>query len=256
MAFEFAGNVYGAAPFVMEKVQASADCYQGQLLRLDVNAGGVVEPVAVAAAGPDTTSYIAGICTAVRTSPTYDSTYQGDLATYDTTQAAQVANDPKGPTLVDVTIIRPGDKIKAPICNGTIGTNLDLLTATADATDGLTVTHNAITTSTSFYSVVYCRSGLNKGQYRRVTTGATGVQTVLVAFTYDVLIGDTFVVANVGGLPGSTAHFDVDSQFQAFDGGGQNNSYFRGQVLELNLEEAGKEWMVVTINPVHLAYTV
>jgi len=253
---EYAGNIYGAAPFVMEKVQAAADCYQGQLLRLDADAGGVVEPVAVANAGPDTASFIVGLCTAVRTSPTYNSTYKGDFADYDTTQATQVANDPVGPTLVDVTIIRPGDKIKGPICKGTIGTNLDLLTDTGASTDGLTVTHNAITTSTSFYSVIYCRTGANRGQYRRVTTGATGVQTVLVAFTYDITAGDTFVVANVGGLPGSTAHFDVDSQFQAFDGGGQNNSYYRGQILELNLEEAGKEFMVVTINPAHLAYTV
>jgi len=255
MAFEYAGNMYGATPFVMEKVPLAANCYQGQLARLDADAGGVIEPVAAAAAGPDTTSYIVGIVSAIRTSPTYNGTYQGDLGTYDTTQATQVANDPVGPCLADITIIRPGDKIKAPVCFTTIGTAPTVITTTGTSTTGLTFVGNALAvTSISQYSVAYCRTGANRGQYRKITTGATGTQTVLVAFTYDIAVGDTFVVVNLA-PPGSTLHFDVDTQFQAVVGNWAT-SYYRGQTLELNLEEAGKEFIVFTINPAHLAYTV
>jgi len=255
MAFEYAGNMYGAAPFVLDRVQLAANCYVGQLVRADTNAGGSIEPIANAAAGPDTTSYILGMVTAIRTSPTYDSTFQGDLGTYDTTQATQVANDPVGPALADITVIRPGDKIKAPIVNATIGTALDLQTVTTGSADGLTFVANAITSSTSQYSTSYCRTGANRGQYRKVTTGNATTQTVLVGFTYDIAVGDTFVTAQCS-MPGMPLHWDADSQFQAVDGDSAISNYYRGTTLELNLEESGREFIVFTINPVHLAWTV
>lgn len=257
MAFEYAGSMYGVGgPFIMEKVPIAATSYVGQLVRADIDAGGVVEPMAAEAAGPDTTSYVVGIVNAIRTSPTYNSTYKGDGGTYDTTQADQVANDPVGLCLAEIIIIRPGDKIKAPICNATLGTAVTPITVTTGSSDGLTFLGNTLTTSSkSNYSTAYCRSGANRGQYRKITTGSTTTQTVLTAFTYDISAGDVFVVVNCS-PPGANLHFGIDSQFQAVNGLAALTNYYRGQTLELNLEEAGKEFIVFTINPVHLAYTI
>jgi hypothetical protein len=256
MAFEYAGSLYGATtPFIMP-MQLSADCYVGQMVRRDANAGGIIEPMAAEAAGPDTTSYILGVVVGIRTSPTYSATYQGDGGTYDTTQATQVANDPIGACMADVWVIRPGDKIRAPICNATVGTAVTPVTVTTGSTDGLTFVGNTLTTSSvSFYSTAYCRSGANRGLYRRITTGGTTTQTMLVAFPYDIAAGDVFVVVNCA-IPGSNLHWGIDSLFQGVNGLAALTNYYRGMTIELNLEESGREFIVFTVDPAHIASIV
>lgn len=246
---EYAGDLSGAAP-VIKNYKVSADCYAGQLLRWDVNGGGTVEPVAVAGAGPDTTSYIAGICTGVVTSPTYNATYRGDLCTYDTTQATLVANDPVGAAEVQVTLVTPTTLLKAPIVKDTIGTNAERKACTTGSSDGLTLVVAAIDTTVSQYSTVYNSIGANVGEYRKVTTGATTTQTVLVPFQYDIAVGDTFCIANV--VEGN-AHIDFESQFQGIDSSAALSNYYTVTVHELNLKEAGKEYAVFSINPRHFA---
>lgn len=256
MSFSYAGSMYGGSltPFIMEKIQIAANCYTGQLARIDVNAGGVIEPIAVAGAGPDATSYILGIVNAIRTSPTFDTTFQGDLGTYDTTQATQLANEPVGAVEAEVIVLRPGDKVRAPIVNATVGTAITVQTVTTGSADGLTFVANTITTaSTSQYSVSYCRTGANRGLYRKVTTGNATTQTFLVAFPYDIAVGDTFVTVQCT-LPGGALRWDADSQFQAVDGTSAITSYYRGVCLELNLEKAGEEYIIFTIHPDHLAW--
>jgi len=249
MAFSWGGDVCGGLP-VTKTLQAAANCYQGQLLRWDANAGGLVEPMAAAGAGPDTTSYVAGICTAVVTSPTFNSTYRGDLCTYDTTQATLTANDPVGPALVQVTRIFPTTLIRAPIVKDTIGTNPERKACTTGSADGLTFVIATIDTSVSQFSTAYCSTGANAGQYRKITTGATATQTVLVPFTYDIAVGDTFVVANiVEGL----AHIDLDTQFQGIDSSSALSNYYVIYVHELNLAKAGQEYAVFQFAPRHFA---
>jgi hypothetical protein len=237
MAFSWAGDLNGAKP-VIKNYQIAASVYQGQLLRWDVDAGGVVEPVAGAAAGPDTATLIAGICIGVVTSPTFDSTYKGDLGTYDTTQATQIANDPVGAVLAQVLVVTPSTLIKAPIVKDTIGTAPERKACTTGSADGLTFVTATVDTTVSQYSTVYCSIGANKGVYRKVTTGNATTQTVLVAFPYDIAVGDTFCIANVGN---GLAHIDFDTQFQGIDSSPALSSYYAVIVHELNLEEAGKE---------------
>ena len=248
MAFSFAGDLSGAAP-VVKKLQIAADVYQGQLLRWDDNAGGLVEPVAAAAAGPDVTSIVAGICTGIVTSPVFNATYKGDKGTYDTAQADLEANNPVGPTLAEVLLITPTTLIKAPIVKDTIGTAPERKACTTGSADGLTFVVPAIDTTVSNYSSAYCSAGANRGQYRKITTGAVTTQTVLVPFTYDIAVGDIFCIANIKeGL----AHIDLDTQLQGIDSSPALTSYFVVYVHELNLEEAGKEYAIFTISPRHL----
>ena len=248
MAFSFAGDLSGAAP-VVKKLQIAADVYQGQLLCWDVDAGGLVEPVAVPLAGPDTVIRIAGICTGIVTSPVFNATYKGDKGTYDTAQADLEANNPVGPTLAEVLLITPTTLIKAPIVKDTIGTAPERKACTTGSADGLTFVVATIDTTVSNYSSAYCSAGANRGQYRKITTGAVAVQTVLVPFTYDIAVGDIFCIANIKeGL----AHVDLDTQFQGIDSSPALSKYFVVYVHELNLEEAGKEYAIFTISPRHL----
>jgi len=249
MAFSWAGDLSGANP-VVRRVQVAADCYQGQLLIWDLNAGGLVEPITVGGAGPDATSQVAGICSAVVTSPSYDSTYRGDKATYDVTQAALEANDPVGPTTVDMILVTPTTLIKAPIVRTTIGTSLLRQACTTGSNDGLTFIVPTIDTSVSDFSTAYCYDGANRGQYRKVTTGAVATQTFVIPFTYDIAVGDKFVVANVRE---GYAHIDFDSQFQGINGiDSLSSSWWAAYVHEINLEEAGKEYAVFQLSTRHL----
>jgi hypothetical protein len=252
MAFEYAGNMRGLGSPIINRFQIGATCYVGQLLRADGvsgGTGGMVIPAAAAAADPDVSSAIIGPCVAVRTSPTYSSTYQGDTATLDAAQAAQVANDPVGATEVDVCILAPGDMIKAPICTTTLGTAPTLLTVTTGSADGLTFVANTVATTVDDYSTAYCRTGANRGQYRNVITAGTTTQTFTIAFTYDIAEDDTFVVVNM--TKGFTK-FDLDSQFQAFNGADDLTTAYHGYCHQLNLEEAGQEWAIVAPSAAHL----
>lgn len=251
MAWAFHGNMYGAPPVIM-RMQIGADCYVGQVVQSDASNGyGHVIPAAVAGAGPDVTSNLVGVITGVVNSPSYDSSYQGDKATYDSSQANQVDNDPKGPTEVEVTIMRPGDLWRAPIGKVTATAALDTVTATSADTAGDDIIHTAdtITAPTSKYATIYCRSGANRGQYRVITAGGTTDQDVTVCFTYDIAVGDVFVCANVVLGP---ARIDFTTNILGIDGDTSVSNYYDVFCHKLNLEEAGKEYAVVSFAAHHL----
>lgn len=257
MAFQYLGEMTGGlAPRL--NMQIAANCYQGQLLKYDANAGGIVEPVTAASDNPDDTNVIAGICLGPGRYPAagvslYDATYRGDLLTYDTTQATLVANTPVGPQLAEVQILTPNSLIRAPIVKDTIGTNPERKACTTGSSDGLTFVTATVDTTVSNFSTVYCSGGANRGQYRKVTTGNATTQTVLVPFTYDIAVGDTFVIANITeGL----AHIDFDTQFQGIDSSAALTNYYCAFVHELNLEEAGKEYAVFRLAPLHFSPNV
>lgn len=251
MAFSWAGDLTGAKP-VRKYFQVAADCYQGQLLMGDISVSGEVKPIAAAAAGPDTASQIIGICTGIVTSPTYTAAYRGDLGTYDVTQATLAANDPIGPCMAEVVLVTPTTLIKGPVVKDTIGTNPECKAATTGSSDGLTFVIAAIDTTVSMHSTAYCRAGANAGQYRKITTGATTTQTVVIPFTYDIAVGDTFCIAN---LTIGRSWWNPDTLFEGIDSSNPFTSsyYYNTYVHELNLAEAGKEYAVFTFDGAHLA---
>lgn len=251
MAITYAGNVYGATAGPIHNMQVEADCYVGQIVIGSAGAGGHVLACAGAGAGPDTTNNIIGIIVGAVTSPTYDSTYQGDKITYDTTQANQLLNDPVGAALAQVQIIRPGDLLRCPLYKTTKGTALDVLSASAVSTDGLAVYHTgtAITALDDDFSTVYCRTGANRGIYRVVTTGGTKTQTLLIGFPYDIAIGDTFVTAQ---MKLGVTRFEFDSYKLGIAANDDLTQYFMGYCHKLDLEKAGEEYAIVSIHTSHL----
>jgi hypothetical protein len=249
MAFSWAGDLSGAKP-VLKRFQIAGSCYAGQLLKWDANAGGAVEAVVAATAKPEATQLIAGICTAVVTSPTWTpALYFGDMATYDTTQADLVANDPVGAAMVDVVLITPTTLIKAPIYHTANQTALTCNTETAGSADGLTVTAAFDHTSVADNSTLYCRAGANAGQYRKVNNASATAPTCLVAFTYDIAIGDKFVLANI--KEGFSA-VEFTTYINGIDGVEGLTHAWYVYVHELNLAEAGREYAVFTISTRHL----
>ena len=248
MAFSWAGDLSGCLP-VKRYFPINANVYQGQLLTWTSAAGGIVTPMTAASAGPDVTYVIAGICTGIVTSPAYNSTYKGDLGTYDTTQATQVDNDPVGAAQAEVTLITPTTLIRGPIVKDTIGTDPERKACTTGSADGLTFVTATVDTTVDDYSTVYCSIGANRGVSRIVTTAGTTTQTVTIAFPYDIASGDTFVIANA---KEGYAHIDLDTQMQGIDSTPALTSWYVVYIHELNLEEAGKEYAVFTISPRHL----
>lgn len=250
MAWEFAGNMLGAPPLIMS-MQVGADCYVGQMACEDGNGYGHVTLAAVAAAGPDVSSALVGPIVAVRTSPTYTATtYQSDMADYDTTQAAQLANDPKGAVEVDICVMRPGDMFKAPIGKAAISVNIDTVTATATDPEGDDIAHTAdtITAPTHKLSTIYCRSGANKGLYRVITSGGTTDQDVTICFPYDIAVGDVFVCADVKLGP---CRIDLSTYLLGIDASAASN-YYDAFCHRLNLETAGEEYAVVSFAAHHM----
>jgi len=249
MAFEWAGDLAGCGP-IIRRFPIDADVYQGQLLAWSSDAGGIVQPVADgASADPDATTKIAAICTGIVTSATYDSTYRGDKGVYDTTQATQIANDPVGAAMAECIIITPTTLIRGPVVKDTIGTNPERKACTTGSSDGLTYVVAAIDTTVSQYSTSYCSKGANRGLYRVVTTGATTTQTFLIAYPYDIAVGDEFCIANI---KEGFAKINFDTQFQGIDSSDALSYPYYAYVHELNLAEAGKEYAVFTLSTRHL----
>lgn len=255
MAFEYAGDLNGAHP-VVRRFTVGADCYQGQLACGDVSlsTGGEVTACPVAASAlPDATSHIMGIITGVIQSPTYTASYyKGDKATYTTTQATIAALDPPTAQEVEVTLITPTTLVRAPIWQSTPGTALTLGTVTTAVSGGTSYQGNALTATEDSYSTLYCRTGANAGQYRKITADSgTTTQTVVIPFAYGVAVGDTFVACNV--VKGY-AHIDwCGTYLNGIDGGAAVGTYaYFVYVHELNLKEAGKEYCIFTVSPRHL----
>lgn len=251
MAFSWAGDLTGARP-VVRNFPIGATLYEGQLLGYDTAGatnGGYVIPVADAAAGPDTTTFVMGICSGiVQSARLFNSTYKGNYLAYTITQATLAAYDPADAVMAQVTLVTPLTLIKGPIVKDTIGTNPVEVTNTAASSGGTTVTFTTIDTTVDGYSTMYCRTGANRGLSRKVTTAGTTSSVAVVPFPYAIAIGDKFCIANV--VLGQ-AHIQLDTQFQGIDSSADLTYYYKVYVHELNLEEAGKEYAVFTLSAAH-----
>lgn len=253
MAFSWAGDLTGARPIV-KNFQIGATVYQGQLLGYDTAGatnGGYVIPIADAAAGPDTTSFAVGICSGiVQSAKTFNSTYKGETLAYSTTQASLAGYDPADAVMAQVTLITPTTLIRGPVVKDTVGTACVVVTNTVASTNGTTVTFSTIDTTVDGYSTMYCRTGANRGLFRKVTTVGTTSSVAVVPFPYDIAVGDTFAIANV--VEGM-AHIELDTQFQGIDSSAALSNYYKCYVHELNLATAGQEYAIFTLSTDHLA---
>lgn len=245
----YAGNLYGVGvSSITRRFQIAENVNVGQIVMDAYADAGTahVQVLDVAAQDYEDDHRIVGVVAAVHNlnDTTETGSGLGALATYDTTQAAIVANDPKNASEVEVIYALPGVLFRAPIYNGTHGTALTELTVTTASSDGLTITHASDTAiaSPDKLTTVYCRKGANRGIYRVVTTVATGSQTLTVAFPYDTVAGDEFVSVNLK-LALSRVYFDATACFIDASAVVSAN-YYNIFVHELNLEESGKEYAI------------
>jgi len=255
MAFQYMGEITGGLAPKMN-LQVAANCYGGQMLIWDFAVSAAVKPIIAGSDDPSDVTMIAGICLGAGKNTTpgtsrYNATYKGDLITYDVTQATLVANDPVGAAIAEVQLLTPNSLIRGPIVKDTIGTNPECKACTTGSSDGLTFVIPTIDTSVSMYSTAYCRTGANRGEYRVITSGAVATQTVVVPFTNDIAIDDTFCVTNVRqGL----SRIDFDTQFQGIDSSAALTNFYVAIVHELNLEVAGQEYCTFRFSPQHFSY--
>lgn len=249
MGFEYAGSLTGGAP-VTRLFQIGETLYTGQLLMSGLigGASGAVQIADAASEAHENDQPIIGVCSGVHVidDAGWNTTNKGDTATLDVGQAAQIANDPVGATHVETTLIIPNSTlIRAPIYNAAYGTDLTECAITTLSTDGLTVTHasDTVTDIADDLAIVYCRTGANRGHYRVSDTPGANAQTVTIAFPYDTVVGDKFIVAScvfgIGGL-------DFPATANCIDGNNDLNAYYDVYYHDINLEEKGKEFAVLS----------
>lgn len=251
MGWEFAGNLGGSAP-VVRNFQIDETMYTGYLVMsgLPTSTGGNVSILDVATGTHENGLPVMGICTGVVTinDAGWSASGYGDTATFDTTKAAQVANDPIGACEVEVTLIQPDvTLIRGPIYDAAYGTALTECEITTAHSAGTTLTHanDTVTINTAGnddLSVAYCRSGASRGHYRVITTAGANAQAVLIAFPYGSVLKDEFVFASC--VPGVGA-FDFVGTPNYIDGDNSLDAYFDVYYHEINLEESGKEYAVM-----------
>lgn len=254
MSFEYAGSLVGGAPAV-RRMQIGETCYTGQLLmgsHAEDNCGGQCYILDIAAQASEDDHPVLGICTGVYTinDAGWNSSYYGDTATYDSTQAAMVANDPVGATEIEMTVILPNvTLIRGPLYNGTYGTaitELDVTSANAAGTD-IAATGDTAIDYEDDYGVAYCRSGANRGHYRTLKTGDTTTNVAQIPFPKGIAVGDVFVTGP--GVPGITG-LQTDGDANFLDASATLASNWYGVWLwEQNLEESGKEYYVFAFLP-------
>lgn len=130
-----------------------------------------------------------------------------DTATYVT---AQQTDGTSAERTVSV-VINPDAIIKARLAAGaTSGVALasnDVDTASAS---GLAVTAGDYNTVDMDEGIIWCISGANVGQRRKITSTATTAATVTVAFDNDTVVGDVFLHANVYPMDASTPTLTSD----------------------------------------------
>ena len=256
--FAYGGSLVNSAP--IERVyQVAETCYTGQMLKyaslaIVADSLGEVAVLDIATQDSEDDEPIAGCCTSVVTQG--DSGYSGttgygDTATADTSQAAQLANEPVGMTLVKVTLALPWTTLfNGPVYNGAYGTALTELVENTGDSSGLTCTHSETGLDIEDdFGVMYCRSGANKGHYRQMKTPGTGSQVAGIAFPYGIASGDVFVSAP--GVPGNCG-LNIGGTANYIDGATPVNGavFYYGAYLHVqDLEISGRENYTFTFLP-------
>jgi hypothetical protein len=246
--FEVIGTLAGGESTVrVIPMQIGETCYQGQLLE-DGSVAAATAHVGIADAeseAKEDDQPIIGVAVgAVNSRTEFNSTYKGQVCTYTTTQAtiAAFTDVISAATMLVAQVFPNFTRIKGPIYATAFGTALTELTNTVASAGGTVVTHAAITAAfTDALSTIYCRKGANKGQYRVITTSATTSQTVTIPFPYAIAVGDVFVATN-GKLGKCRLTLNATANYIDGMAGAAQTNYYDIRMLQLNLEESGKEW--------------
>lgn len=241
-------------------IKPGATIYRGSLVCVDQSAldeGVVIREQADGASNTTNKDVPLGVAIGfnLRT-PTFSSTYLADYITdagatgirSSTTEFTGVEGPwAKGEkrAMVQVAIIGPGTVLKAPIRNNAIGTSLSTLTSTAGNANGLTVTTGACDfTPVANLCSIYARTGPNAGIYRITDDTSTTVATWDVEMPATTAgVGDTYVRVPLRHHGVSYVRIGDDtvaSYINASETPATNYDIIH--VLELNLEESGKEF--------------
>jgi hypothetical protein len=116
--------------------------------------------------------------------------------TYAAAQNSDGSENAKTVTL----IINPLAVYKARLSGGaTDGTALTARTVTTAQTDGLTVVHSGYDSSSPDMDegTIWGYTGANSGIARKITGGANGTTTVILAFPRDSAVGDQYLLAPI-----------------------------------------------------------
>jgi hypothetical protein len=183
--------VDGGMQKVWLPIKPAATIYVGSLVCIDQSAldeGVIVRPLAAGASNTTNKDRPLGVCVGTNNkNPLWSSTYLAEYITdpgatgVRSNAAEQVGVE--GPwakgdkiAMVEVQLISPHTILQAPIRNNAIGTALSVLTSTAGNANGLTVTTGACDfTPVANVCSIYCRSGVNAGQYRITDDTSTTV---------------------------------------------------------------------------------
>ena len=227
-------------------VKHSSTLYVGQLVKY-ITSG--VEPLPAAAAGPAVV-YPFGVVVGLNDqNPTYDTTYKTNSSAAVATQALELARKWTGTggmttkgepgLMAQVAMISSNTILQATIAKA-LDTPPTVVTVTTRSATGSGFTHGASdAASVAYWQTHYCRKGSNRGLYRSSYATSTTTPTFYLTYPYDVEVGDTFCVANVG-LGRSGIQFDAQGYFIDNDAATSTN-YYLVDVLSLNLEKAGEE---------------
>jgi len=246
MAFTYAGSLNGGAPVVRE-FTIGETMYTGQLAQAGITGG--LAQVQIADAATDLReddTFPLGVVTGIVddsrafTTSLAGTARYGDSSTYSTSQSVIKT---QGPGRVQVTLAIPGiTLLRAPLFNGAWGTPLaenTILTTNAAGTS--VIVTSATADFADKYGTAYCRTGANKGVYRNISSVVTTTSTITIPFPYTITSGDKFVLC--GPMLGYTG-IQIPASADCVDGNTNMADYYAVFCHELNLENAGEEYMV------------
>lgn len=195
--------------------------------------------------------------------PLFNTTYKANYGLSISTQAAQIAresvmvegkmwkNDPA--LMAQVALIDPTTVLKGRIFYGSYGTACQVVTNTAQSTDGSTITTASLNDTPPAYNQMwFCRSGGNMGLYRPAYSASKTTHTFYLTWPYDIEVGDTFTYTAFS-LGMTKAMFDAVGTYIEQQGGDHDTTYTTNylwlDVLEINLATPGDEYAIFRINP-------
>ncbi|KKN79573.1 hypothetical protein LCGC14_0337770 [marine sediment metagenome] len=232
MAFEYVGNLGGGGPYII-KTQVDDTLVAGQwVVAVDgagSNHGAVSDPSAA-----DGLKDCIGVTT--------------EAATVSTVKASSGVE-------VEVILNAPGSIWRAPFSGATtIGTNPTVFINDTQDTNALTVTHDQTGYTADYgngYASLYCRTGANAGQIRKISDGTTTTFVVVLPFDSTIEVNDTFVHLHTA-LPLSVSKIKLTTDFQALNNVANDDiTSYGDEVIVLwydGLEIAGQERVAFTMS--------
>jgi hypothetical protein len=246
----------------------STPLYQGQVVSLIQTAASASEKCgfenfgAAAGVGDATADKVPfGIVVATNNfTELYNATYHSAYINDAQTQAALAARKSIGvegqfgvidpAPYVQIELLTAETVIKAPIYYTSYGTAPTEYAETVISTTGLRVTTSALANApVAGAGTFYCRSGANKGLYRIIHSSSTTAHDFAVAWPNDTAVGDKFVFVPFA-IGTTRIQFDANAMCVLGNAAvAAAGDFVWADVLEINLKEAGKEYVIFRFNP-------